>query len=276
MTNITATSVLDAVYPFNFQDTEIQVLDVHGRVWLTAADLSRALGYKKASRVSELYQRNKDEFTEDMTTVIELQANESDPTRNLRAGVSATGQARIFSTQGCHLVGMLARTDRAKEFRRWVLDVLDGLNKEKHQPAGQQKTYLPNADHLSLRDTMMHPDAFEQIVTVGSKLVDAEDITEWQRVINKKAGRIAARRVEEVQLDTVLGLRILTETDHIGGLTSKVLPDDANLLLDKDIAAYIRSENGPCLRLLPEIIHACTDRLKELYELPLRGLKDEG
>lgn len=275
MTNITATSVLDAVYPFNFQDTEIQVLDVQGRVWLTAADLSRALGYKKASRVSELYQRNKDEFTEDMTTVIELQTNESAETRNLRASKNLQTKTRIFSTHGCHLVGMLARTDRAKEFRRWVLDVLDGLNKEKHQPAGQQKTYLPNADHLSLRDTMMHPDAFEQIFTVASAMLHGEDTSEWQRGFNKKVDIEAARRVEEVQLDTVLGLRILTESDGIGGMTTKILPHDANLLRDKDLADYIRSADGPVLRLLPDIIHACTERLNELYQLPLRGLRAE-
>ena len=33
---------------------------------------------------------------------------------------------RIFSPRGCYLLGMLARTERAKAFRRWVLDVLEG------------------------------------------------------------------------------------------------------------------------------------------------------
>ena len=32
---------------------------------------------------------------------------------------------RIFSLRGCHLLGMLARTKAAKEFRHWVLDVLE-------------------------------------------------------------------------------------------------------------------------------------------------------
>ena len=34
-------------------------------------------------------------------------------------------KARIFSLRGAHLLGMLARTERAKEFRRWALDVLE-------------------------------------------------------------------------------------------------------------------------------------------------------
>ncbi|GJC32652.1 hypothetical protein KAM398_26550 [Acinetobacter sp. KAM398] len=32
---------------------------------------------------------------------------------------------RIFSLRGCHLIAMFARTDVAKAFRKWVLDVLD-------------------------------------------------------------------------------------------------------------------------------------------------------
>lgn len=33
-------------------------------------------------------------------------------------------ETRIFSLRGCHLLGMLAKTETAKAFRRWVLDVL--------------------------------------------------------------------------------------------------------------------------------------------------------
>lgn len=31
----------------------------------------------------------------------------------------------MFSLRGCHLIAMFATTDKAKEFRRWVLDILD-------------------------------------------------------------------------------------------------------------------------------------------------------
>jgi prophage antirepressor-like protein len=34
-------------------------------------------------------------------------------------------KVRIFSLRGAHLNAMFARTSVAKEFRRWVLDVLD-------------------------------------------------------------------------------------------------------------------------------------------------------
>ena len=34
-------------------------------------------------------------------------------------------KVRVFSLRGAHLIAMFARTDVAKEFRRWVLDILD-------------------------------------------------------------------------------------------------------------------------------------------------------
>lgn len=63
--------------------------------------------------MAKLYDRNADEFTDSMTQVIEL------PT------AGGKQQVRVFSLRGCHLLGMLARTKVAKEFRRWVLDVLE-------------------------------------------------------------------------------------------------------------------------------------------------------
>lgn len=271
MTNVRSLANLAAYYPLCFENTELQVLDLDGHIWLTAADLSRGLGYARADEVARIYRRNKDEFSEDMTALIGLQTNESAEAANLAFSDNLQTQTRIFSARGCHLVAMLARTEKAKAFRKWVLDVLEGLATQ----SAPQKTYLPNADHLSLRDTMMHPDAFEQIFTVASAMLHGEDTSEWQRGFNKKVDIEAARRVEEVQLDTVLGLRILTESDGIGGMTTKILPHDANLLRDKDLADYIRSADGPVLRLLPDIIHACTERLNELYQLPLRGLRAE-
>ena len=84
-------------------------------------ELARALGYSDESSVGRIYKRNAEEFTPEMTQVIEI----SDT-------VNLTVPARIFSLRGCHLVAMFARTPVAKAFRRWVLDVLDKLDAEQH------------------------------------------------------------------------------------------------------------------------------------------------
>ena len=82
--------------------------------WFKSSELARALGYKDENSVRRIYERNADEFTENMTQVVE----------NLDT-VNLTVRTRIFSLRGCHLLAMFARTPVAKAFRKWVLDVIE-------------------------------------------------------------------------------------------------------------------------------------------------------
>lgn len=84
------------------------------QVWLTSAELAKALKYSSTKSISTLYSRNADEFTPAITQVIEMMTS-----GNYRKKV------RVFSIRGAHLVAMFATTPVAKEFRRWVLDILD-------------------------------------------------------------------------------------------------------------------------------------------------------
>lgn len=97
-----------------FENTEFDVVDIHGVPWLRLPQIGAALDYASPYKLQQLYERNADEFTDEMTQVVEL------PTAG---GVQ---MVRIFSPRGCYLIGMLARTERAKAFRAWVLDVLEG------------------------------------------------------------------------------------------------------------------------------------------------------
>ena len=255
-----------------FENTDLCVINRDGSVWLSAGDLSRALGYSRSDAVAKVYDRNNHEFTGDMTQVITLQANEINETPKLGVTPAHGKTVRVFSSRGCHLIAMLSRTEKAGMFRRWVLDVLENLNhKPEVKPTALQ--FLPKADHLSLRDTMMHPDAFEQIVNMAGKLVDSECISEDSRDSVKRARNMAAQRVAGLQLDPMIGLRLLVESNHIGGFKTSVVPDNAHMVIDSELADYIRSASGPRLKFLPDIIHACTDRLDELYNLPLAQFK---
>lgn len=90
------------------------VIQCDGQIWLSSSELAQALDYKSVKSVSNLYNSNKDEFSDSMTQVIE----------SVTSG-NYKKKSRIFSLRGCHLIAMFARTDVAKEFRKWVLDVLD-------------------------------------------------------------------------------------------------------------------------------------------------------
>ncbi|GAB1254580.1 BRO-N domain-containing protein [Desulfovibrio falkowii] len=101
------------------------------QTWLRAADLARALGYRRPDILSKLYSNNADEFTPDMTQVVEIVAEH----QNGVADNLSEGRCRIFSLRGCHLLAMFSRTPVAKAFRKWVLDVLDRMAAEEEHAA---------------------------------------------------------------------------------------------------------------------------------------------
>ncbi len=87
------------------------------QIWITSSELARALGYAREDSVSRIYDRRSDEFTSDMTTTVKLTV--------VRATGSVEMDNRLFSLRGCHLITFFARTPVSKEFRKWVLDVLE-------------------------------------------------------------------------------------------------------------------------------------------------------
>lgn len=103
--------------------------------WIPARQLANALGYKDERSVHKIYERNKEEFSSMMSTVV-----------NLTTGVMEL-PTRIFSLRGCHLLAMFARTPVAKAFRRWVLDVIE-----------QYGDRVPIAHPVTLNDAPISPE----------------------------------------------------------------------------------------------------------------------
>ena len=99
-----------------FNDFTFSPVTRDNQPWIRASELSRALGYGRENQISRLYRSNADEFTPEMTQVIEIVDGPD-------SGLSVT--ARIFSLRGCHLLAMFARTPVAKAFRKWCLDVIE-------------------------------------------------------------------------------------------------------------------------------------------------------
>ena len=107
--NVTMTSLALSFNEVNFEATTYQ-----NEVWLGSAQIGLALEYANPeTAITKLYNRNADEFTNSMTRLIETKT---------KGGVQ---KVRVFSLRGCHLLAMFARTAIAKQFRKWVLDVLD-------------------------------------------------------------------------------------------------------------------------------------------------------
>lgn len=110
----------------SFHDCNLNIVDHKGGIWFESSDIARALGYSNSDAITRLYNRNKDEFTTLMTQTVKLTVS------NRINGLQHI-KVRIFSLTGAHLLGMFARTQRAKDFRRWVLEVLEKHDRKSTQ-----------------------------------------------------------------------------------------------------------------------------------------------
>ena len=108
----------DQLIPAEFHGTTLNIIDHEGQKWLTAEQAGICLGYDQANarnRVTKIYERHSDEFTEQDTIAVKLTANSrGNPT------------TRIFSATGCIKLGFFASTPRARDFRTWASKVLAG------------------------------------------------------------------------------------------------------------------------------------------------------
>lgn len=128
-----------------FQSVNLNVVDQGGQAWITSTDIAKALGYSSQKSVATIFNRNKDEFSESMSLVINLMTNGIN-------GSKRNMKVRIFSLRGAHLLAMFANTALSKAFRKWVLDILDKEVADK--PAESVSGQTSTLDRTPLRDAV--------------------------------------------------------------------------------------------------------------------------
>lgn len=110
-----------------FNQHNFKPVTIGQSLWLTSTDICKALGYSRDDSVSRIYDRNADEFSANMTQVIDINL-----TVNLTVRDKAPNRVRVFSLRGAHLIAMFAKTERAKAFRVWVLDLIEQRPVQSH------------------------------------------------------------------------------------------------------------------------------------------------
>lgn len=142
--NSTITQRDQTMKALSFNGVTLTPVHHNAQIYLTASELAKALGYARSDYISTIYSRNADEFSSDMAQTIANPHND-----NL--------SVRIFSLRGCHLVAMFARTPVAKDFRKWVLDILD---KEVGKPVMTTpiaaSPRLSPADYTAIKQAVHH------------------------------------------------------------------------------------------------------------------------
>ncbi len=109
-----------------FKAHTLEAVEHEGKSWFTAATLAVALEYSRGDKVTQIYNRNADEFTPGMSINLNLRFNGLNNSLREKA-------VRVFSLRGAHLIAMFASTPVAKEFRRWLLDLIEEEAKRQQQ-----------------------------------------------------------------------------------------------------------------------------------------------
>ncbi|AUZ05238.2 hypothetical protein ADP71_17110 [Vitreoscilla sp. C1] len=135
------------------------VTHADNQIWITSAELAKALGYKAVDSVTKIFNRNSDEFTEEMSQTVNL-------TVSGKINGLQHKSVRIFSLRGCYAIAFFAKTEVAKQFRKWVLDLIET---EAQKFTGRSTT---TDERTGLRDavnavvskkSMLYPDAYKLV-----------------------------------------------------------------------------------------------------------------
>lgn len=204
-----------------FNGNTLTTINQDNQIWLTASELAKALGYKNKQSVSKIYNSNADEFNISMTQLIESTDSVlSAKTKGL------TVKTRIFSLRGCHLLAMFARTDIAKAFRVWVLDILD----REVKTTSHQRTPLRQAcDRLAVGN-MLISDAYK-LVSSHYNVEHIEQIPEsklpeavafvYDMILTKQ--RFNSERSRYIDDMHGIGLHKVEQTRHAIGVMQKAI-----------------------------------------------------
>lgn len=204
-----------------FNNNTLTTINQDSQIWLASKELARALGYKDTKHLNKLYNSNADEFSDNMTQVIETsESTASSKTKGLKV------KTRIFSLRGCHLLAMFARTDIAKAFRVWVLDILDRETKT----TPHQRTPLRQAcDRLAVGN-MLVSDAYK-LVSNHYNVEHIDQIPEaslpeavafvYNMILIKQ--QASAKNTQYVNDMYAIGSKRVEETRHAIGVIKKAM-----------------------------------------------------
>ncbi|HGJ5860124.1 MAG TPA: hypothetical protein ACHBX6_10590 [Arsenophonus nasoniae] len=183
-----------------FKDREVIPFDnKDGKIWFTNKQLSILLEYKDESSITRIFNRNKDEFTVDMSQTVNL--TESNKNNELKYK-----KIRIYSVRGAHLIGMLSKTKVAKSLRKWLLD----LAEKENQPGSLSLLDMEGLKSLTINE-------MQNRVVAVDKWSSATFGRPGSKMMNVRKGHLKKLREAEKTIMALSQLTLPGFEDSTGG-----------------------------------------------------------
>jgi prophage antirepressor-like protein len=154
-----------------FQNTNFNIIDQAGQLWLRAGEISSALGYADESSINRIFARRASEFSNNMSRSVKL------------TGQVQERGVRVFSLRGAHLLAMFARTKIAAEFRKWVLDILDRETAQPEPKSSSATNLAPLQRAISMlitRNKHLSPIDADELLCQRFAVASVEQFSEEQ------------------------------------------------------------------------------------------------
>lgn len=261
-----------------FRSTSFDIIDRNGQPWLKSGQIAEALGYADEKAVNKIYARNSDEFSDLMSQTVKLTVKDLGGQSDLAGSVNLTEQARevrIFSMRGAHMIGMKAKTEAAKEFRSWVLDVLEGKTDLQKNQSNAALISAEQAGELATKIADKFPEGksrpyawsrFNNHFRIARyRELPARRFAEALAYIETmQAKALPAPETEAINLALAgipKGSALIVTQPEPGSVLIKALPQDAVIVREQDLPKLIAEQAAISKSLLPSIIQAAAGRL---------------
>lgn len=117
---------LQPVKTLRFKDTALDVFEIEGEKYMTSKAIAQALGYSRIDQINKLFKDNQNEFSQRNAESAFLSEPAMTRIVHLKTKTNVSYKLRLFNKRGAYLIAMLSKTKNAADFRKWVLDVLEG------------------------------------------------------------------------------------------------------------------------------------------------------
>lgn len=128
---------LQLIKSSKFGDVECDIYSNEKEMFMTMSQLSNCLGYKEKDGVKKIVKRNEYLKQKEFSQLVPINFEEG-------GQIVTTQKTRVFTEDGIYEVTMLAKTEKAKEFRAFIRKLLKSLRR------GETKIIKPSNEQIEL------------------------------------------------------------------------------------------------------------------------------
>lgn len=113
-----------------FEEQNIQLYSQKGELLMTMEELAEAVGFANITKFKDFLTRNPELCNEEFSFLKKV--------KNIEAGVVKNREKRFFTEQGIYEAALLARTEKAKKFRKFARFLITKFHKKELVPVNSE------------------------------------------------------------------------------------------------------------------------------------------